>query len=717
MKHKIIYTLLFSLTFLGGIDAQLDCIDFFDVDLNVNGEGLVQASDLVTDVEFFIANGTLTYFILPFNSGVFTSGSDAIQLNCNNAGIHEYIIEYTVDGALIETCYGTLNVFDPSNSCENSSYCEINEIDCFEAYGGSSFITFPPNPIPAENFAICSSSANCTGIYKIAVGTIAEATLLTYNETLSEDDIVNYSTPVVLSYKVNGGTQFDQSNIYVYENLDCFIIPKSSLTVELDITQEFTIVPDMFLEPDNTCTDITLAVTNVNGDIPTDFFDSVSLDCDDLGYHTVYLKDGETGMTVSSQLFLADPLETCGPILGPGDKLIKMSNNPPLGTYATTSVSVNGAPLMSSNTGKGWIINENLLVDGTNELIFTSGPFIPNGVSTLDIVNLQRIIIMDIFNDPMESIVMDVDESGYNGIGDLILTRKIILGQSYSQVIPNVLFKPTELQFPSDFSPFDFDYDFTKYEFDKADFDDLTFRFEGYKVGDMNGTAAVEDSIKSNVISTTRDLDAFEVSDMDVVAGTPFNFSLKYDKGVPIKGLLAALVSNGITFETLTSQIGNNQVQYNVINDTEIRVSYVSNNPDETIESISFEITAISSNSGALIDLLGLKSGFPQEVINEDDEVIVIEELQESTMTAASNIDLSAEISIYPNPANQDLKISIAKGSIGKVEILDPMGKRVILGKSDNDEMYIDISNLAKGLYYISIENNKNITNKSFIKI
>jgi len=63
MKHKIIYTLLFSLIFSGGMKAQLACTAITDVDLNANGEGLIQASDLVEDVEFFIANGTLTYFI------------------------------------------------------------------------------------------------------------------------------------------------------------------------------------------------------------------------------------------------------------------------------------------------------------------------------------------------------------------------------------------------------------------------------------------------------------------------------------------------------------------------------------------------------------------------------------------------------------------------------------------------------------------------------
>lgn len=717
MKQKIIYIFVTALLFIGNTNAQLSCEVIMDVELNANSEGLVSVSDLITDVDFFLANGTLTYFMMPYQSGVITSGDDAIQLNCSNVGSHLFLVEYTVDGELLQSCWSKLNVSDPTNSCSGSTYCGQNDLECNKAYGGHSFFGLPENPIPAENFAICSSSVECDGEYKVAIGSISNAMTLTYSESLSPDDITEYITPVVLSYLKDGILTYDHSKIYVWENLDCFIVPENSKTIEMDATAETTIVPSMFLHEDNTCTEITIAVTDLNSDVPTDFYESVTLNCDDLGYHAIHLKDAETGMIVRSQLFLADPLETCGSLVGPGDKLMIMANDPPLGTYANTKVSVNGIDLMSSNSGKGWIINEDMLVDGTNTLEFDSGLFSLNGISTLDIVRLLNIIIMDEYDNPMQSIVMDVDGSGYNGIGDLLLTRKIVLGQPYSQDINNVLFKSPDLQFPSDFSPFNFDYDFTKYTFEKDDFENLSFQFEAYKVGDFTGNAVTEEGFKSEEISSTRGLDAFEVTDMEVVAGVPFNFSLKYDVGVPIKGLLAALVSNGVKFQALTSQINEQEVQYNVLEDTEIRISYVSLDPNESIEKISFEITAISNNSGTLIDLLALKSGFPQEVLNENDEVIVIENLEESISTSTADVILSEDISIFPNPVNQKLILSIPKGSLGKMEILDPMGKTVLRKYSELNKTQIDVSDLAKGIYYIKIENNENILNKSFIKI
>ena len=715
MNTKYLYTILIAALSFGSMNAQLDCRDFFDVNLDSNGEAQVLASDLVDDVEFFIANGTLTYFILPYNSGVFESGSDFIAINCNNAGVHQYIIEYTVDGELIDNCWGTLNVFDPEDVCVQPTFCDEVGFDCADASPSYSITNLPPNPIPAEFFALCSESEECTGTYQIAIGSISEATMLDYDATLDPNDIVDYVTPLVLSYTENGGTQFDQALFYVWENLDCFIVPKNSLTVDINSTGEVTLAPEMFLHPDNTCTDVVMAITEVNGPVPTDYFNDIVLNCEDLGYHTIYLKNLEYGMTTKSQLFLADPEEVCGPILEPGDKLIKMSNDPPLGTYAGTKLYVNGNQLEASVTGKGWIINEDMLQGGTNTLEFDSGPFILNGVSTLDMVKLLRLIIMDEYDEPMQSIVMDMDNSGYNGIGDLILLRQLILGQQVNQEPTNVLFKPVELEFPADFTPFDFDYDVTTYSFEDSDFDDSSFSFEAFKVGDMNKTAITEDGIRGQTISSTRDLASFKVTEMEVEADVPFNFSLIYDTGTPIKGLLAALVSNGVTFQTLTSHEGSD-VQYNIIDDTEIRISYVSPDPMLTIDRISFEITAISENSGTLIDLLGLKSGFPQEVIDENDEVITIEELEELVTTSIDFEENLIELNIYPNPASDRLILSTTGLESGSVEILDSSGRRIQKQTILPGETVIDIVDMERGFYFLKLKSNGQVFNKMFVK-
>jgi len=717
MKNKIIYIFLFAFLAITNINAQLNCTQFDDINLDENGNASIPFSDLVENLEFYLANGSLTYFMFPFNSGEITSGTDELAINCSNTGIQQYIIEYVEDGAVLSTCSGTINVFDPFDSCNSVQNCDNPDVGCEAAYFGVSFVTVPEEDVPAENFAICSSSADCSGEYKVAIGSISQATSLTYTEAIDKDDLVEYITPVVLSYTENGGTQFDQAFIYIWENIECLIVANSSTTVELSASGELLLTPDLFLESGNTCTDISMVLTGLNDPAPTpsDYAAELLADCDDLGYHRVYLRDGETGFIATSELFVSDPQEVCGPILGPGDRLIKMSNNPPVGTYAETTINLNGQPLPRATTTKGWIINDGILEEGTNTLEFSENINQLNGVSTLDLVFLLKLIIQDEYDSPIESVVMDIDQSGYNGINDLIILRQLILGEISGEEYASVLFKPGELEFPSDFNPFDFDYDFTKYEFEASDFDDLTFLFEGYKVGDFNGNAITESGLKEEEISSTRELDKFEVSEVMVEASVPFSFDLKYDTGTEIIGLLAALVSDGVRFQELTSMHGSS-VEYHILNNTEIRISYIADDFDEPADHISFRITAVSDKSGKLIDLLGLKSGFPQEVINSSNEVIIIDELEESVVTSIKKLDSSVELTVYPNPTQDRLIIAQKSGILGTIEILDPMGKRVFQTNTESSSMNIDVSYFPSGLYYITVENGQRITQQTFVK-
>lgn len=718
MKHKIIYTLLMAFICMGSAKAQMECASTIEVTLNENGEGFIQASDLINDVEFFIANGTVTYFIMPFVTGVIESGDDVITVGCNSAWTNTFIVEYTQNGDLISSCSGDVVVYDPDDGCPTyTNFCENLSFDCVKATGSYSIQNANFSPIAAEKFAICSDELDCPGEYKIAIGNLADAPNLTYNTHLNSGDVDEYITPLVLSYESNGTIQYDNSKIYVWENLDCFLIPEPSQTISMGTTGLVTLTPDLFLKDENTCTQLSIAVTEINGDVPTQFFDHVELDCDDLGYHDVYLRDAETQMTVVSKLFLSDINEYCGPILGPGDKLISMANNPPLGTYANTTVSVNGVDLQVSLAGKGWIINEDMLLDGTNHISFNSGPFSLNGVSTMDLFRLLRIILNDEYDEPIQPIVMDIDNSGYNGIADLINLRHLILGAQVPIVPINTLFVPEGFEFPTDFSAFDFDYDFTEFEFEKSDFDANSFNFLAYKMGDFNQTAVTEDGAKTTEISSTRDVDVFEVSDMDVVAGVPFQFTLSYSGGHQFKGLLAALVSNGVKFESMTS-LPTEDLEYNILNDNEIRISYITPGGATTIDMVSFEISAVADQSGPLIDMLGLKAGFPQEIINEDNEVIDIDDIEESGTTSVVDAEnLETPLTIFPNPVSHILQIQSKDKPLGRIEVLNPMGKVMISTHTEQNKTQLDIAFLSKGMYYLSVEGYGEQKNRPFVKM
>ena len=74
------------------------------------------------------------------------------------------------------------------------------------------------------------------------------------------------------------------------------------------------------------------------------------------------------------------------------------------------------------------------------------------------------------------------------------------------------MFRPEEFEFPVDFNPFDFDYDFKKYDFEDTDFETASFLFDAFMVGDINGTAILEDGLIANQEASTRNVDGTEQS-------------------------------------------------------------------------------------------------------------------------------------------------------------------------------------------------------------
>jgi hypothetical protein len=66
----------------------------------------------------------------------------------------------------------------------------------------------------------------------------------------------------------------------------------------------------------------------------------------------------------------------------------------------------------------------------------------------------------------------------------------------------------------------------------------------------------------------------------------------------------------------------------------------------------------------------------------------------------------SKELSIYPNPATDDLTISNINSSIAEIEIIDITGKLIKQLPINNvKEIKINISDLSNGIYIIRIGN------------
>ncbi len=65
------------------------------------------------------------------------------------------------------------------------------------------------------------------------------------------------------------------------------------------------------------------------------------------------------------------------------------------------------------------------------------------------------------------------------------------------------------------------------------------------------------------------------------------------------------------------------------------------------------------------------------------------------------------ELVIYPNPTNDVLTIKNDNANLGKINIFDLNGKNIFTEKVENNELQLDMSNFANGMYILKTENSR----------
>ena len=73
--------------------------------------------------------------------------------------------------------------------------------------------------------------------------------------------------------------------------------------------------------------------------------------------------------------------------------------------------------------------------------------------------------------------------------------------------------------------------------------------------------------------------------------------------------------------------------------------------------------------------------------------------------------------SIYPNPVNDKMTISIGKNQNSEVVITDITGKIVVNKNSTESEITIDVTDLMSGQYIVSVKNESSIITKKIVKL
>lgn len=98
------------------------------------------------------------------------------------------------------------------------------------------------------------------------------------------------------------------------------------------------------------------------------------------------------------------------------------------------------------------------------------------------------------------------------------------------------------------------------------------------------------------------------------------------------------------------------------------------------------------------------------------DGYVLIDNIQFEGISDVNEIDYNEQISVYPNPATNNLSISSNEFKINEISIFDMYGKQIKTLDCNSHNEDINISFLPKGVYIFRILTNEKITTKRVVR-
>lgn len=79
-------------------------------------------------------------------------------------------------------------------------------------------------------------------------------------------------------------------------------------------------------------------------------------------------------------------------------------------------------------------------------------------------------------------------------------------------------------------------------------------------------------------------------------------------------------------------------------------------------------------------------------------------------------VSQNVSFGVYPNPTSGDFTIELNNGSAKTIEVIDFTGRIVVTNTTSNDKINVNISALAKGIYYVRVQSNNTFETAKIIK-
>ena len=382
---------------------------------------------------------------------------------------------------------------------------------------------------------------------------------------------------------------------------------------------------------------------------------------------------------VSQKLVAQDSLKILAPILSPD----------------YYELFLNGSQLEIENGA--YIIESNDVISGTNEIVIEnseSNVSVINGITTLDQVLIYRGLILG-FDENIEAIAADFDGDMAVSTKDMVEMRRYILGIESEAKYANYKMIDPNFVFPSDFSPFNLGYDFTKFYFEDSELGGAPLEVKIIKSGDVNGSAL----FNAPDVPVERESALLSFSDLEVVSGETYEVEFTLSSINDFQAVTFGLNLEGITVTSV--QENNQDILYNN-QDSNIKFSFFSDHPEMTF---SYTMGIEATLDGKLSDMLDLDVSFLQEVVDISGNIGGIS--LSANVVSATYDYVESLFSVSPNPASDFLNIAFENyvgGAVKNIELLSIDGKSIKNYKTTNDVIEIDLQGLnVTGLHFVRV--------------
>ncbi len=334
-----------------------------------------------------------------------------------------------------------------------------------------------------------------------------------------------------------------------------------------------------------------------------------------------------------------------------------------------------------------------------------------NGLSTLDIVIILRHLLRtDLFEEPEDYFRADINRSGSISVSDIVALRKLLL--QVDTVFENNTswrFIPTDYKFLDPENPLEED---VPEWITIGDIENKFYApdFKGIKVGDLNGSAnpklldaRIRDNTKSKLlyqVNEAKDHITYSFYSDNIKNILGLQMELEYD----INSLVDPKINDyqlsfvNQSFGAFNTQIdGNIYLSWNDITGRNIDIS-------KPLFSIAFK-KFHSQNFKLRLSNKILKS----EIYNHLDATyqLELEKLKDDFAI------------VYPNPTNEDVKISFKRPYNGNIQLLNTSGQ--LIGEvvvTNTKTQNFSLNGLQAGIYLVRFQNDSELSiNYRIIKL